>query len=353
MPVANSPQLASFEIKVNNSLLPIDTELRLVAVSVEEDVNLPSMFTLEFAGLPEQQGTIAILDDARFAIGSAVEVKLGYVGQLTTLLKGEITALEPAFVCNGPPSLIVRGYDRRHRLQRGRKTRTFVQQKDSDIATQIASEAGLTAQTKDSKVVHDYLIQANQTDWEFLQSRARLIQYEVMVEDKTLNFRPVSNDASTALSLSLETNLLEFHPRLTSTGQVSDVIVQGWNPKDKAAIVGKATAGEEVSDMGGTNSGAVLSRQAFGKAIGRISDQPVITQAEADQIAKAQLNRSVLTLIQGEAICRGQTDVRAGKVVTIAGIGNRFSGQYYITTASHRYGPSGYYTSITVRRNAS
>ena len=59
---------------------------------------------------------------------------MGGEGDLTKLISGEITALEPEFVTSRIPLLRVRGYDRRHRLQRGRKTRTFLQQKDSDIA---------------------------------------------------------------------------------------------------------------------------------------------------------------------------------------------------------------------------
>jgi phage protein D len=92
------------------------------------------------------------------------------------------------------PSVIVRGYDRRHRMQRARKTRTFVTQKDSDIASAVAREARLSVEAVDSTVIHDYVIQANQTDLEFLQERARRIQYEVFVTDKTLHFRPVQND---------------------------------------------------------------------------------------------------------------------------------------------------------------
>ena len=83
-----------------------------------------------------------------------------------------VTGLEPHFSFGHQPTFTVPGYDRRHRFGRGRKTRTFVQQKDSDIAAQIAGEAGLHAQSIDSSVTHEYILQANQTDMEFLQERA-------------------------------------------------------------------------------------------------------------------------------------------------------------------------------------
>jgi phage protein D len=356
MPIAQreNPLVPDFDILVNGSPLPVEAEVHLVGVVVDDDANLPAMFSLELSGSDTQEEAIPWIDEELFAVGGAVEVKMGYGDDLETLIAGEITGLEPEFVFNRLPSLIVRGYDRRHRLHRGRKTRTFVQQKDSDIAAQIASEAGLTAQATDSGVTHDYVLQANQTDMEFLQERARRIQYEVIVQDKTLLFRPVANAESEILTLTMDEDLLEFYPRLSSMRQVSEVTVRGWNPKDKKEIIGTAKTGDEVSKMAGQNTGAALIESAFGAAAGMVGDRPVMTQAEADQLAKARFNNAVLALIDGEGVCYGRTDLRSGKVIKIDGIGKRFSGQYYVTKAAHRYSTQrGYYTHFTVRRNAS
>jgi uncharacterized protein len=344
--------LPSFELIVNGSPLAIAAETSVIRIGVDEDVNLPNMFTIEVTGLDNQQEIPWLDDPTLSAIGNPVEVKLGYTGELTTLLKGEITSLEPEFVIHRLPNLLIRGYDRRHRLQRGCKTRTFVQRKDSDIAARIASEAGLDAQVTDSEVTHEYVIQANQTDLAFLQQRARQIHYEVGIEDQTLIFRPVANAETEALTLTLQDGLLEFYPRLSSMAQVTEVTVWGWSPEDNDTIVAQAGVGAEVGSMAGENTGATLTENAFGSAIRQISDHPVMNRPEADQLAKAYFNRSILNLITAEGICRGRTDLRAGKVITIDGIGKRFSGQYYVTTTSHRYGPKGYFTHFTARRNA-
>ena len=356
MPVAKTenPLVPDFDIIINGSPFPIEAKAHVIGVAVEDDAGLPGMFTLEITGSEDQEVETPWVDDQElFAVGHEVEVKMGYEDELETLIIGEITGLEPEFACDRLPSLMVRGYDRRHRLQRGRKTRTFVQQKDSDIAGRIAGEAGLTAQAEDSQMVHDYVLQANQTDMEFLQERARRIQYEVVVEDKTLFFRPVSNAESEILVLTMDDDLLEFYPRLSSVRQVSEVTVRGWNPKEKQEIVGKAKTGDEVSTMGGENSGAALVESAFGAAVGMVSDRPVMTQGEADQLAKARFNNVALSLITGEGVCLGRTDLLPGKVIKIDGVGKRFSGQYYVTAASHRYASQhGYHTHFTFRRNA-
>ena len=355
MVLTAQPQItdfADFEISIANQQLPTAEKLQVVKITVEQDVNLPSMFTLELTNLNDNNGEIQGIDDRLFAVGKAVEVQLGYSGRLETLIQGEITGLEPEFTIDRLPSLVVRGYDRRHRLQRGRKTRTFVQRKDSAIASQIANEAGLTSQVQDSQVEHEYVIQGNQTDWEFLRERACRIQYEVIVENQTLIFRPVANADNESLTLTFDNDLLEFYPCLSSMGQVSEVAVQGWNSQQKQAIAVTARTGAEVSQMGGENTGADVSDSVFNSPVGVISDHPIANEAEARQMATAYFNQNILKYITGEGICRGRTDLTAGKVIRIDGIGQQFSGRYYVICASHRYTQDGYYTHFTLRRNA-
>jgi phage protein D len=357
MPVSNpnQPLIPGFDVIIDGSPLPLTTKAYVISVAVDDSIKVPSMFTLEVGGSNDPSESFPWVDDEQFFnVGKVVEIKLGYGSKLATLIKGEITALEPEFATDRRPSLLVRGYDRRHRLQRGSKTRTFVQQKDSDIASQLAGEAGLTAEVKDSQVKHDYVVQANQSDLDFLQERARLIQYEVVVEDKALIFRPVANDQGEVMTITLDDYLLEFYPRLTSARQVGEVNLRAWNPKEKKEIVSQSKTGDEKSLMGGKSSGPKLADAAFGAAVSLVTRQPVMNQAEADQIAKARLNDLALGLITGDGVCLGHTDLRVGKVIKIDGIGKRFSGQYYITAAVHRYhAQSGYRTHFTVRRSAS
>ncbi len=349
-----NPLVPDFEVIISGSTLSTQVAAHVVSVTVDDSLEAAGMFVLEIAGSDAQEKESPWVDDeSLFALGNVVEVKMGYRDNLETLIIGEITSLEPEFVFTRLPALIVRGYDRRHRLLQGRKTRTFLQQKDSDIASQIASEAGLTAQAEDSGTVHDYLLQANQSDLDFLRERAQRIQYEVIVEDKSLIFRPAAQAGSETMTLTPDDDLLEFHPRLSSFGQVSEVTARSWNPKDKKEIVGQAKAGDEVSKMGGQSSGAEIIESAFGAVGELMSARPAATQAEADAQAKSRFNELLLDLVMGEGVARGRTDLRAGKVIKIDGVGKRFSGQYYVSSATHRYSPRlGYQTHFTVRRNA-
>jgi len=341
----------AFDVKIAGSALSTEMLAHVLSVTVDDSMDLPSMFAMEFSNFDVERGAL-IQDQTQFDVGKVVEIRMGTGDRLTTLMVGEITGLEAAYTSSGLPGLTVRGFDRRHRLQRGRKVRTFIKQKDSEIVSKIAQEAGLSPQVKDSKIVHDYVLQANQTDMEFILERARRIQYEVSVEDKKLLFQPVANAESPLFTLTLQDDLVEFYARLSSVGKVSEVNVQGWDPKKKEKILGKAARGDVNSTMGSV-AGPALVAGAFSSAIGLVSETPVDSQAEAGQMAAALLNTDALALITGEGVCVGRPDLRAGKVIQVDGLGKRFSGSYYVRSVSHRYDKDGYATHFTVQRNAS
>ncbi|HEX6904120.1 MAG TPA: contractile injection system protein, VgrG/Pvc8 family [Thermoanaerobaculia bacterium] len=342
-----------FRVRIDGSDLPVKAAMEVLEVSALQDVDAPGMFALRLANWDSDQMRITWADDDLFGTGREVEILMGYAGDLHPVLVGEITGIEPEFRAGEIPEVVVRGYDRRHRLMRGRKTRSYTKVKDSEVAGQIAGEAGLTDRAEDSRVVHEYLLQHNQTDLEFLQERARRIGYEVMVEGKDLHFRPRAYGSGEALTLARTVDLEELHPRLTSLGIAPEVAVHGWNVKDKEALVGKAAAGDEGSRMGGSSSGPAAVESAFGTAVAALVDHPVLSQAEADQIAEGQLREMALAYIGGEGVALGRADLKAGTVIKIDGVGKRFSGLYYIPSVCHSYSPRrGYRTAFTFRRNA-
>ena len=344
--------IIDFDILINGSPLSSEEETHIIDITVDLDIAIPSMFSITLAGSSSRQDDLAWLDNEKlFAVGNTVEIRLGYSDRLTSVFEGELTGIEPEFAADRSPHLTLRGYDRRHRLQRGHQTRSFIKSKDSSIASTIASEVGLAAKVEDSKIIHDYLLQSNQTNLAFLQERASLIGYEVLVEGKQLFFQPIANGLGASLTLDMtQDELLTFYPRLSSMNQVTEFAVQGWSVKDKKPITAKV--GNVTSQMGDQVSGSDLTKKAFGRAIASIVDSPIFDQGEAKQIAEAQLNRTALALITGEGSCIGRTDLKPGQVIRMQGLGKRFSGQYYVTGVKHRLRPDqGYITTFEVKRN--
>jgi phage protein D len=105
--------------------------------------------------------------------------------------------------------------------------------------------------------------------------------------------------------------------------------------------------------MAGSASGPVTVQRAFGGTGGTTVNTPVQSQSEAEQIAQGWFGEKALYYVIGHGVCIGRPDLRAGLLVTIEGLGRRFSGPYYVTSTEHRFRPNtGYRTAFTVRRNA-
>jgi uncharacterized protein len=342
-----------FALKVNGAPLPQAATADLIDVCVLEDVDATSMFTFSLTCYDTAQMKVKWVDEALFREGNSVEIEMGYRDHRQVIFTGEITGLEPTFLENSPPTLTVRGYDRRHRLMRERKTRSYTNVKDSDIANQLAGSAGLKPQIEDSKVMLPYVLQHNQTDLEFLLARARRIHFEVVVDGKALIYRPRKIDAEETLTLRREIELLEFRPRMSTMGQVQEVLVKGWDPKTKKEIVGRSGAGDEAGLMAGTKSGPSSVQGIFGKSGGASVRAPVQNQADADLMARQRYGEMALRYIHGDGVCIGDPRMRAGIVVKIEGLGDRFSGLYYVTSTEQRFSlKKGYRVRFAARRNA-
>ncbi len=348
MPRADLPDLA---VRVNGLPLSTAAMADLRSVTVQEDLAVLSMFTLELHNWDDALMQVSWSDSSQFAIGNEVEISLGYAGDLHKVMLAEITSLEPAFTAGQPPLLTVRGYDHRHRLARGRKTRTFLHMKESQIAEQIAREAGLRSQIDPTALTLDYVFQSNQSDWDFLRHRASLIGYEIFVRDKVLYFRSPQIMDPPADKLSLGEDITDFSPRLSSLSQSSTVTVRFWDVKQKKAVAATVRSG---SGLGGPEPGYSVARKAFGASTMAIVRESARTLPEADPIAQGQFSTGSLAYIEGEVVAYGQPQLHAGTVVEIAGAGQKFSGRYYVTSVTHTMtGDHGYQTSLTVQRNAS
>lgn len=301
---------------------------------------------------------MTVADLARLRVGSAVKVSTSALGDGTAslLVSGEVTALEGVYREGRAPLLVVRGYDHAHRLSRGRGSATFQNVKYSDIASTIASQVGLGAGTiDDSGRVHEHVGQTGQTDWEFLRGLAREVGFEVAVVEGKLEFRrprvaaeaPAGGDFSSTdpLQLVFGQDLLEFRPRVTSSGQVSRVEVRGWDPATKQAIVGTAQAGTTAAQLP-DNPGSLAGR--FGSPV-LVVEGGYPSQAEADRAAEALAEQVGSAFAEASGIARGNPRVKAGVAVSISQVAAPFAGRYTLTHTRHTYDPQdGYRTHFIV-----
>ena len=346
---SRTQHLAQFIVYLNGSPMKKEYMDQVISVEADDSLYLPDMFTIH-----TKDYGLEILGSDAFKPGTKVKIGIKVIAEpigeepppppMIEMMIGEVTALEPDLNGHDRVTLVVRGYDKSHRMHRVRKTKTYLQVSDSDVASQLAAGAGLTPKVKSTSVIYPYLLQANQTDWEFLMERARRINYRLYVEDNSLYFEPPPEaPPETALEWGIDLPL--FRARLSTINQVSEVTVRGWDTAGKAPIVGTATSAASTHKIGESNTGGQMAQTAHsegGKTM--VLDQPVFTESEARTMAQALLDRHNDTFIEAEGQCGGNPNIKAGTRVKVSGVGPRFSGTYLVTRAVHHWSAKGYTT---------
>lgn len=319
-------------IRVGGRDLPRSIYTQLIEVVVDQHVHLPGMFLVRM-----QDPDLSLLDNGPFDLAKSLEITAADAdNHQFELIAGEITALEPNFSEGMVAELTVTGFDRLHRLYRESKTVTYLNAKDSDLAAQIASNAGLKAEVEPTQTVYDHIFQDNQPDLVFLRQRARRIGYECHVCDGKLTFRKPAQTKAT-LTLTWGADMNSFQPRMTLAEQVSDVTVRGWSVQNKAAIVGRAEQGRLYPKNGEGKDGSEWAGEVTGNSRLVFVHQAPVSQAEADILAAARLDEISGAFIEAEGAAFRRPDLKAGIVVRLEKLGKRLSGDYLVTRVTHRY----------------
>lgn len=335
-------------IKINGQDAPHEFMNDLLETVVDTSLYLPEMFTILV-----KDSELKWVDEGLLDLGKSVEISVAGAeqvgGHAGLLIKGEITALEPDFSAEGKTNLLIRGYNKSHRLHRGKKSRTFLKMTDSAVVSKIAGEVGLSAQVDTTNVTYDYIIQSNQTNMEFLQERAGRLGYQAYAVEDKLYFKKGEANLGDGPELKFAEDLRSFRPALAATHQVDKIKVLGWDVKQKRVISAQASPNGAMNQGSFGKTGGAAAQSAFGSgAESVLVNQPLSSQDEAQALANGLANDLSSEFIQAEGVCLGNPGVKAGYVIKITGIGKRFSGKYFVTSATHTLGTQGYETHFSI-----
>ena len=338
-------------IKVDGTDLAPEQLKSLLEVKVQENVMLPAVATIRMvASDAGSSNPKTAVDQSPFKIGNSLEVQLGSLGDRGTkkVFKGEIVSEEPIFEA-AHAEVTVRAYDKAHRLNRDRKTRTFQDVTAGDIVSTVAGDHGLSPDVESTNDTFKYVQQSMETDWELLWRLALMYDRELVVDDRTLKFRKGAKAYGTEVTLTYTDNLTAFRPRITGAAEVKKVTVRGWDIDQKQAIVGESQAPTLRSDAPASSAHGKAATDVGASANGTlISDQAPVTVGHAKSIATSMMQRLASASIEAEGSAFGLPTLRAGINVKIEGVGARFSGKYRLSSVTHLWRAAAYTTHFAI-----
>jgi uncharacterized protein len=362
------------QVTYQDSITEIDS-FELALANWETD---PRQRRFKYVGAEKSVAGASPLERLFNPCAGEFELRLGYGGELATIVRGSTTTLEPVFPAGAAPTLTVRLLNALHRLRskqhrdhwpnrRVPPAQTKISRIAQDIGTRrIDGEAfpmpiRISNDALADEPLLDYVAQDNQHDIDFLLVEARKIGYVVYVDlegegrQKTefLYFGPSTDDhpgvPRTQYQLDWGVSLVDFSAKLQTANQVRSVTVKGWNRQtnrkiEQTARLAQATINRDLIPL--LEPAGCQPREDV------VVDEPMYTDAQARRRARALLEDKLRGLVEANGTTVGLPDLRAGQQVLIRGLGARFSGVYFVTRTTHTIGDAGYVTKFTARREA-
>ena len=320
-----------------------------------------------------------------FDPGASIELWMGYQNNMRQMMRGQITSLSPVFSESAAPTLTIAGLNELHQFRTEQHTRSWLDgtMTDTQIATQLCNlpvqkgQAGLGIKIdpnpSQNEMPAPFVYMSNQYDIVFILELARRNGYEVYIESDNGSGKPTlyfglsqSKGLAPVYQLEWGKSLISFKPTLSTAKQISTVTVRGWDRTANAVINESCTLQQLWKSQ--NKSATEIARltqiaQAYGNRTEVITDKPVHTSKEAQDLARATLENQSNKLIEATGATVGLPDLRSGCALTIIGFGvttgqegqltgasSDFDGQYYVTETTHTIGNGGYQTEFSARR---
>ncbi|MCG8415964.1 MAG: type VI secretion system tip protein VgrG [Pseudomonadales bacterium] len=314
------------------------------SIEVEKAVNMipVARITIPDGNMPNKEFPISDSDDLK--PGSEIKIDAGYGDDEETIFEGIVVKHSVKISGDNYARLQIECRDKSIAMTVGRKNANYVDQKDSDIfSTLIGNYSGLTASTDSTTTQHPELVQYYCTDWDFLLSRAEVNGMLVVVDDAAVSVAAPDVSSSASLGVTYGEDLIEFHADLDARSQFSQVKGFCWDPGTQD-IVEQVAGTESLNDQGNLDSSdlaSVLGLDSY------TLQTPVSMESTAlGDWAAAQQVKSGLSRITGRMKFQGSAKAKPGKLIQVAGVGDRFNGDVFVSGVFHEIAEGDWSTEV-------
>jgi phage protein D len=331
-----------------------------LSLEVELDNELASLFRLRLAIRRQPNGAWTYVDDERFQVWKPLTIHAGFETAADELLSGYITHIKPDFQRDPAYCTVeIWGMDGSVLMDREEKLRAWPQAKDSAIATQLFSLYGLSPVVVKTPVAHDETVSTiiqRETDMQFLKRLALRNGYECYVDGTTGFFAPPRLRGTPQPLLAVhcgetETNVNRFSVEmnaLTATNvamaqvdRINKTILEATGASSRQPVLGR-TAAPGIVARGITPGQVYVSMHTTtGKVEMDTLCQELYHQAEWFLSAEGEIDGNHYAHV-----------LKPHGTVTIKGIGEAYSGVYYVTHVTHTFRAQGYTQVFRAKRNA-
>lgn len=329
IPTPATPDTCTSVILIDGAQLP--GAYHLLSVVVTRELNRIPSAIIHLRDGEASQATFETSSSDLFVPGKKIEIQLGYRSQNDPVFKGMIVR-HSIKVRNSGSQLIVECRDEAVKMTSGVKSKYFIDMKDSEIMEQLIGYYGLQKDIEATLPSLKEVVQYDSTDWDFMLCRAEANGQLVMVEDGKIKIAKPAVGADPIVTLTYGSTLKEFDAEMDARIQSKGIKASSWNAGDQAVV--EVSAAEPTTTNNGNLSPAELAGVIGGDEL-KIRHGGKLGEPELQAWANGRLLKERLAKIRGRARFQGLATVLPGKIVEIAGVGERFEGRIIVSGVRH------------------
>lgn len=338
-----SGNTATFTIKINGTSIP--SELNVLSIHINKAVNRIAIAKITILDGEANTGKFDVSSSSTFVPGEKISIECGYDSKNEIVFQGIITSQSIRIDDIVGAALEVECRDEAIKMIVGRKSLTFSKQKDSDIiAAIIGTYSGLKAKVTPTSTNWPGQVQYYVSDWDYIMARAESNGMLITTLNGTVTVAPPDANTNSVLNVSYGNGLMQFNATMNAITQLDTVKANTWDFKNQALASMQST--NTVAGPGNISSKKLS--EVVGLADYQIQTTAPLENADLTNWAKAQLIKSEYSKIQGEAKFQGTNLVNPGNYITLTGIGDRFSGDHFISSVTHDLSEGNWITEISI-----
>lgn len=285
-------------------------------------------FSTGLADLVFEDGTV-------LKLGAAVLVYAGDASSPTQIFSGKITALEGRFPENGPPDLVVLAEDPLQSARMARRTKNWDSATLTQIATQVATNLGLTPVLAGLDTNIGDQLQFNESDLGFLRRLLARYDADVQVVGSELHASPRSQAQRNSFEIDLNSQLKQVRVIADLAHQVTQITATGWDYNQGQTI--SVTSQVTSLGPGSGQTGAAWLQQASATRSEQAAQFSNLNSQDAQALVNSEFAQRARTFVVAHGVSEGNPNLRVGTYLQLAGLGPRFSNTYYTTATMHHF----------------
>jgi phage protein D len=326
---------------VGGSRVP-DLARDCLSFAVEEDCTGLRTMSAQFLAVSPRSvangDVVEYLDGRTLDFGSQLTVSIGPPDHEQVVFAGKVSALEVVFDEGQPPHVAVDAEDGLMSLRMTRRSASYSNVSDADLAQQIATQHGLTAEVDAQGPTYAGVLQVDETDLGFLRRRAALVGAELWLAGTTLHFATRDKRRGAAVTLTPGTTLLSAAIRADLAHQRSSVKVSGYDAQERGVIDESAESSVVRAEASGGRIGPEVLDQALGTVAEQWSERVPLTSGEARAWGSARLLARSRRFVTVTGTTVGTPALAVGSALTLSAVGGPFEGDgYYVTRVQQRW----------------